>query len=95
MAYTFDMTDEELKQQIAELRVALEEASQTDIHVKDMLGLLMEDIVRLTSENDQAQSDSQQVQSQLSQQAADFDAQHPRISGLLRQLMDQLAKMGI
>ncbi|MCV6604659.1 MAG: DUF4404 family protein [Porticoccaceae bacterium] len=89
------MTNDELKQQIIELRHSLEQASETDVHVKDMLGSLMEDIVVLVNEEDDDQVDSQAVQSQLNQQAADFESQHPKIAGLLRQLMDQLAKLGI
>ncbi|MGS2724727.1 DUF4404 family protein [Porticoccus sp. GXU_MW_L64] len=89
------MTNDELKQQIAELRHSLQEASETDVHVKDMLGSLMEDIVVLVSEDNGGQVDSQAVHSQLDQQAADFEARHPKVAGLLRQLMDQLAKLGI
>ncbi|MDM3871901.1 DUF4404 family protein [Porticoccus sp. W117] len=89
------MTNYELKQQIAELRHSLEQASETDVHVRDMLGSLMEDIVVLVSENDEGEVDSQAVRSQLDQQAADFESRHPKIAGLLRQLMDQLAKLGI
>ena len=88
------MTSEDLKQQIAELRKELEYANETDVHVKDMFGSLMEDIVVLVSE-ESSKVDSEGVKAQLEQQATDFESNNPRVADIIRQIMDQLAKLGI
>ena len=90
------MAAEDLKQQIAELRKELEYAGETDVHVKDMFGSLMKDIVVIASEAPEAEEvDAEGVKAQLEQQATDFENRHPRVAAVMRHIMDLLAKMGI
>jgi len=86
------MSEQELKSHIQKVHAELERAHTMTTHERDLLGSLMEDIVI------NAAGDSKKVEvlnSELDRQATSFETNHPRIAGLIRQIMDTLGKMGI
>lgn len=89
------MTAEDLKRRLAELRRELESAGETDVHIRDMLGSLMADIVVIAGGGDAATVDRESLRRRLEQQATGFETRHPRVAGIIRQIMDQLARLGI
>ena len=91
------MSEDDLRAHLDELHRQLEDAAAVDVHVKDMFGSLMEDIVSISSADDDAadQEQRESVKQQLEEQAADFESRHPKLAAAIRQIMDLLAKMGI
>jgi len=98
------MQEDELSDRLRELHYELEEASHLSSDKKDVLGNLMKDIVVLASDEEgsskaaddnPAEKKTGVIMRQLEKQANDFENQHPRLSGVIRQVMDALGKMGI
>ncbi|HEX2586406.1 MAG TPA: DUF4404 family protein [Steroidobacteraceae bacterium] len=89
----------DLKQQLAALHDQLTILKNPDADTRQLLGVLLADISRLmhTDASDvsgTASSESSPVET-MENVAARFDADHPALSGALRQLLDALGKAGI
>lgn len=89
------MSQDDLHERLQELRRQLEESNKVDDHIKDMLGSLMEDVLKLSSHPAGGSVRKESVKQQLEEQATDFESQHPKLAATIRQVMDLLAKMGI
>ena len=89
------MDSETLKQQLKELHETLEDASHLSTSERDVLGHLMEEMVEIASSGSVEEQDAEGIVDQLEKQATDFETRHPRLAGVLRQIMDALERMGI
>ncbi len=89
------MSNEDLKQHLAELHKTLEDAGHLSSSEKDVLGHLMEEMVEIAAGEPVKAEHADGVREQLERQATDFELKHPRLSAVLRQIMEALEKMGI
>ena len=89
------MSNEELKSRLDELHQELEKASTLSLEEQDMFGSLMADMVQIAQDESQPEQHNETLREKLEHQASDFDVDHPRLAGVLRQLLDSLGKMGI
>jgi len=85
----------ELREQLIELHKALEDASHKAPEGNEMLSRVMTDIVRIASGDDIGPDESDDLHHRLQHQVSDFEVRHPRLAGILREVTDILAKLGI
>lgn len=83
----------ELREQLNTLHEELSTLRSVDTESRQLLLVLLSDISRLLGPDASDTADS--PVERLESLAARFDADHPALSGALRQLMDALAKAGI
>jgi len=89
------MSNEELKSRLDELHQELEKAGTLSLEERDMFGSLMADMVQIAQEESQPEEHDETLREKLEHKASDFDVDHPRLAGVIRQLLDSLGKMGI
>lgn len=82
--------DSQLKQKLEEMRIALSEVSDLDDEAKDQLRQLENDIQNKIGGN--AIDD---LEERLEEQAVAFEGQYPKLSAIVRDVVDALSKMGI
>ncbi len=85
---TVTMNTQQLKKTLKRLHAELESTGTADPELKNLLRDLDDDIQRLT-EDDASPGE------RLEQAAVGFEAEHPRVAMLLRELQDTLAKLGL
>ena len=83
-----------LKQQLTQLHEQLSVLQNADADTRQLLLVLLADISRLL-DPDAVKADEHSPVEALETIAARFDADHPALSGAVRQLLDALAKAGI
>lgn len=94
------MSNEELKARLEDLHQELEKAHKLSLEERDKFGSLMSDMV-LIAQGEGSDKDHDTVghdatlREKLEHKASDFDVDHPRLAGVLRQIIDVLNKMGI
>jgi hypothetical protein len=81
---------EQLKNKLEQLRASLGEQENLDADDVKLLQDLDRDILATLAGNQ-----ASEVESRVEQQAIAFEGQHPQLSGILRDVMDILSKMGI
>ncbi len=86
------MNDENLRQLLAQVHERLKDAATISPQERTLLATVMQDIEKSLA---QGQADQPPPMSWLEQRAVDFQADHPALSGSLRQLIDALGKAGI
>jgi ABC-type transporter Mla subunit MlaD len=86
------MERQQLKATLKRIHAELESTGSADPELKELLGELDDDIHRLTQQQDQA---SASFGERLEAAALGFEAEHPRVSMLLKELSDSLAKLGL
>jgi hypothetical protein len=84
----------ELREQLNTLHQELSVLRSLDTESRQLLLVLLSDISRLLDPNAPSDPEDSPVE-RLESLAAKFDADHPALSGAVRQLMDALAKAGI
>ena len=86
----------DLKQQLTALHDQLSTLKSPDAETRQLLGVLLADISRLmhADASDTTGTAASPVET-MESIAARFDADHPELSGALRQLLDTLGKAGI
>jgi len=85
------MTEQNLDALLAELHVRLKRARSLDPEARRLLTTLSRDI-----ENALANDDASSVKAEpVEALAVRFEAEHPSLAGVLRQIMDTLGKAGI
>jgi hypothetical protein len=85
------MTDKDLDALLAELHVRLKRARSLDPEARKLLTTVARDIEKAL-ENDDASAVAVEPVEAL---AVRFEADHPSLAGVLRQIMDTLGKAGI
>ena len=86
------MDPQQLKQTLKRLHTELEATGSADQELKDLLGELDDDIHRLTEQPD---AEAPSVGERLEAAAVGFEAEHPRLAMMLKELSDSLAKLGL
>ena len=87
------MEKTELKELLLQLQSALKETDQLDPELEQMVEEIDQDLHRLADEHDH--SPLEDLEDRIESAAVNFEANHPRTSGILREVADLLAKMGI
>lgn len=87
------MNNDELRQELLQLQNQLKSNISKTAAERDMVGHLMTDIVNLANQPD-AETDAQLID-KLEAWQSEYEAEHPQISGIVRQLVDVLQRMGI
>lgn len=87
------MEKTELKALLQQLQSALKDTDELDPELEQMVSEIDEDLHRLAHESDH--SPLEDMEDRLEAAAVNFEANHPRTSGILREVADLLAKMGI
>lgn len=89
------MENDELRSQLTVLHKQLETAIHKDPMDKDLLGHVMQDIVRIASGEDLQPEVQEDLLDQIEHKASDFELQHPRVAQTLREITEILSKLGI
>lgn len=89
------MSTEQIKSTIRDLHERLEEAGPIDAETRQLLSQLDQDLHRLLAAKVEVQDEEAGFQERLESIAADFDSRHPQLAGILRELGDALARVGI
>ena len=78
-----------------ELHRELEAATSKSPEGSEVLSDMMTDIVRIASGEEIHPEEGENLRERIEHQASDFEARHPRASGILREITDILARLGI
>lgn len=84
------MAHEALQASLEELKKVMHTAQQPQ---RNLLFGIIEKLNEV--EKGKEDIDAEALRSHLEEQAVDFEADHPKAAGILRQIMDALNKMGI
>lgn len=82
------MANEALKQSIAQVRTLMQAA--LDSKERDLLSDLM---TKIGEDHHDAVDDD--LKDELDRKAVDFEAEHPKLAGAVREVMDALNKLGL
>lgn len=82
---------DQLKEKLKSLSDALQQVDNIDDDTRQLLQTINEDISRVTSGNPAPD----QLTDRIEQQIVKFEGEHPQMSAILRDIIDQLGKMGI
>jgi HPt (histidine-containing phosphotransfer) domain-containing protein len=85
------MASEDLRALLAELHQRLKSARSLDAESRGMLATVAHDIEQALKNDDTAAVAAEPVE----ELAVRFEADHPSLAGVLRQIMDTLGKAGI
>ena len=85
------MTDQDLGALLAELQTRLKRARTLDPESRKQLTIISRDIENALANDDMSTVAAQPVEAL----AVRFEAEHPSLAGVLRQIMDTLGKAGI
>jgi hypothetical protein len=85
------MRDKDLDALLAELHVRLKRARSLDPEARKLLTTVARDIENALENNDPGAVAAEPVEAL----AVRFEAEHPSLAGVLRQIMDTLGKAGI
>ena len=88
------MSKHELRDALTQLYAEIEKLQDEDSEVKDRLNELIKDIEeQIEGEGDELHADT--LIDKLQLQIEQFETEHPRVTGILNQLMLTLSNMGI
>jgi predicted component of type VI protein secretion system len=85
------MSDQDLRALLAELHTRLKQARTLDPEAREMLATVSRDIEQALADDDASAVAAEPVEAL----AVRFEADHPSLAGVLRQIMDTLSKTGI
>lgn len=89
------MDKQQLRDELKALHAQIQSALHKEPLDKDVFGHVMTDLVRVSQGESLGEGEGENLKGQIEDRAADFEARHPRIAGILRDIMDVLAKLGI
>lgn len=89
------MKNEELHSQLQQLHKELEQAKTLAPGDRDVLGNLMSDMVKIAQGEEPAEKPRQSLREKLEEKESEFEVVHPRLAGVIRQVLDALNRMGI
>lgn len=89
------MDTRELREQLTELHRELEAATSKTPEGSEVLSHMMTDIVRIAAGEEMHPEEGENLRERLEHQASDFEVRHPRMAGILREITDILARLGI
>jgi len=89
------MDKEALHRELQQLHAELQRIDTADTNDREMLGKLATDIRRILGQKEIEPDHYRSLRERLREAVAQFEASHPNTTMLMRQLIDQLAYMGI
>ncbi|WP_461518355.1 DUF4404 family protein [Porticoccus sp.] len=89
------MTNEELHSQLEQLHKELEQAKTLSPADRDVFGNLMSDMVKIAQGKEQVEKPHHSLRQRLEEKESEFEVEHPRLAGVIRQVLDALNRMGI
>ena len=89
------MSNENFLQEITQLRRDLQKMEDLDDATREELSKLEKRIEHLLDENNEEETASEKVISNIEESATKFAVQHPKAEGLLRRISYALGRMGI
>ncbi len=89
------MAEQTLLEQVQELRGALEKASDLDTEKSYLVGGLLSEIVEHATSDEEGGEPAQKYSDSLRGQVAHFEAEHPKIAGMIESLATMLSNLGI
>jgi len=89
------MDHQQLRNDLRKLHGELRAIESVDEEEQKMLRLLDSDIEELLAKNDENLRPDQDSRQRLSEALAQVEASHPRVTLLMRQMVDSLAYLGI
>jgi len=88
------MSQHKLRADLEALHAELRQTNSVDSHQRELLQTLSDDIHKLLTRPDQ-QKQYQGLGDQLGEAIAQLEASHPRVTLLMRQVIDSLSYLGI
>ena len=89
------MDKQTLRGQLQELHAELQQVESLDVNERKMLQNLARDVQEVLRRDDGRTHHYNSLGDQLREAVAQVEASHPRVTMLMRQVIDQLAYMGI
>lgn len=89
------MADKDLRAELRGLHDEIEHSLQQEPLDRDGLSHVMTDLIKLSRGEELHPEEEEHLREQLEQHATDFEARHPRVAGIFRDVMDVLARLGI
>jgi len=89
------MPRDKLRRLVAELHGELEHSGPVDEESRELLHGLTADIEELVGHDEPPQAHRESAVEQVSEAAVHFQAEHPQVSRLLREIVDALGRLGI
>lgn len=89
------MDKQQLRDELKALHAKMQSALHKEPLDKDVFGHVMTDLVRVSRGESLGEAEGENLKEQIEDRAADFEVRHPRIAGILRDVMDVLSKLGI
>lgn len=88
------MNDQELRAELKELHDRIAASMHKEPLDRDILSHIMTDLVRVAEGEKLYETESDTLKEQLEEKATNFESQHPKTAGVLREVMDVLSKLG-
>ena len=89
------MDKQQLRGQLEQLHAELQQVESLDAHERELLLSLARDVHELLERKDDDSERYSGLGGRLSEAVAQLEAAHPRTTMLMRQVIDQLAYLGI
>ena len=89
------MDKQTLRVQLQELHAELQQVESLDVNEREMLQNLARDVQQILHREDDRTQHYSSLGEQLRDVVAQVEASHPRVTILMRQVIDQLAYLGI
>ena len=89
------MDKQTLRAQLKELHAELQQVESLDVNEREMLENLSRDVQEILRREDDRTQHYITLGEQLREVVAQVEASHPRVTMLMRQVIDQLAYLGI
>jgi hypothetical protein len=89
------MDKQELYRELTQLHAELQKVATVDTTDREMLRKLETDIHRILAQEETGPDHYRSLRERLREAVAQFEASHPSATMLMRQVIDQLAYMGI
>ncbi|MDF1830954.1 MAG: DUF4404 family protein [Porticoccaceae bacterium] len=89
------MSEKNLLEQAQTLRAELEKARDIDEAKSYLMGDLLSEIIEHVTSNEESDMPTQKYSDSLRGEVAHFEAEHPKIAGMLERLATMLSSLGI
>ena len=89
------MSNDQIKQRLAELHADLERTDDVDAELHRLLGEVDRDIHELLARDAADAAEADDLAGRVNEMAADFAAQYPTAARYLREVAEMLSKLGI
>ena len=88
------MAEQDLRAELKQLHDQIEASMHKEPLDRDILSHIMTDLVRVARGEKLYGQETESLKDQLEEKATDFESRHPKIAGILREVMEVLSKLG-